>query len=398
MKGRNRNVFVTIGLILGTLTTATVATAGERKAEFEAIAERLVNQCAAIHEGDLVWIRGSTTNQELLENVAIRVRRRGAFPLLSVTTDELERRMYDEVPAIYDIQSPELTLKLARLIDVAITVTAEENPALFAGVPLERIAARSKAFEPVDRVMQSRNVRRVNLGNGLYPTAALARRFGISQDELSTIFWDGVNADLRKVQAAAATVKTYLATGSTVRITNKNGTDLKMRIERRPVHVSAGAITQDDIRAGGAACQTWLPAGEVYLAPIPGTAEGTVVVDRHFFQGREIRGLRLTLRNGRMTAMTAKSGLEPLKKLYDASGAGKDQFAAIDIGVNPNVRIPSNSRMVAWMASGMISVGIGDNTWAGGENTCGFGFYVHLPGSTLAVDGKTLVDQGILKP
>ena len=398
MTAWSRNKAVTATLILGTMTTATVATAGERKPDFDAIAARLVNQCAAIHEGDLVWISGSTTNQELLEDIAIRVRRRGAFPLLSITTDVLERRLYDEVPARYDTQKPELTLKLAQLIDAVITVTPEENPALLAHVPPERIAARNKAFVPVEKAMQSRGVRRVNLGNGLYPTPALASRFGISQDKLATIFWDGVNVDDRKVRTAAETIKTYLASGNAVRITGKNGTDLKMRIERRPVHVSDGAISQDDIRAGGAACQTWLPAGEVYLTPVPGTTEGKVVVDRHFFRGQEIRGLRLTFKNGRITSMTAKSGLEPLKKLYNASGPGKDEFGAIDIGVNPNVRIPSNSRMVAWMASGMVSVGIGENTWAGGENTCPFGLYVHLPGSTLTVDGRTLVDQGVLKP
>ena len=392
-----RRVPLSAVLVLGILATATVATAGD-EADYKAIAQRLVKQCAAIQEDDIVLIRGTAKDVELIEDIAIHVRKRGAFPLLSITTEDLERRMYDEVPAKYDTQTPELMLKLARMIDAAITITADENPALLANVPPERIAARSKALEPVYNAMQSRNVRRVNLGNGLYPTTALASRFGISQDELATIFWKGVNTDHRKIQAAADTIRTYLAAGNTVRITSDIGTDITMRIERRPVHVSTGAITQEDIRAGGAACQTWLPAGEVYLAPIPGTAEGTIVVDRHSFRGQQIRDLRMTFKKGRMTSITAKSGLEPLKELYDASGTGKDQFAAIDIGVNPNVRIPPNSRMVAWMASGMISVGIGWNTWAGGENTCEFALYTHLPKGTLIVDGRTLIESGILQP
>ena len=385
-------------LVLGILATATVAAAGEYQADYKAIAERLVKQCAGIQEGEIVLIHGTTKDIELIEDIAIHVRKRGAFPLPSITTEDLKRRMYDEVPAKYDAQTPELSLKLAGIIDAAITITPEENPALLANVPPERIAAHSKAFEPVYKAMQSRNVRRVNLGNGLYPTAALASRFGIAQDKLAAIFWKGVNTDHREIQAAAETIRTYLAAGNTIRITSDIGTDITMRIERRPVHVSTGAITPENIRAGGAACQTWLPAGEVYLAPIPGTAEGTIVVDRHFFSGQEIRDLRMTFKNGKMTSITAKSGLEPLKKLYDASGTGKDQFAAIDIGVNPNVRIPPNSRMVAWMASGMISVGIGWNTWAGGENTCEFALYPHLPNSTLIVDGRTLIKNGILQP
>ena len=398
MRGWAKHAPASAALALGILATATVAMAGGNTPDFDATAERLVNECAAIQEGDIVWIHGNTNNMKLLESVAVHVRKRGAFPLLSMTTDDLMRRMYEDVPAKYDTQEPELALKLAGMIDATISVSAEEDPALLANVPPERIAAHSKTSEQVYKVMQSRKVRQVNLGNALYPTTALAKQFGISQDELATIFWNGVNIDYRKLQRAAETVQTYLATGNTVRITNENGTDISMQIKHRPVHVNDGVISSDDLRSGGAACQVWLPAGEVYLAPIPGTATGTVVVDRHLFRGQEIRGLRMDFRNGKLTSMTAKSGLEPLKKFYDACGAGKEEFAAIDVGINPNVRIPPDSRMVGWMASGMITVGIGMNTWAGGENTSEFALFTHLPDSTLIVDGRTLVDKGVLKP
>ena len=397
MKGRTRHVSVGAVLVLGVLAAATAATAGEGGADFEAIAQRMVNQCAAVQEGNMVWIHGTVDRMELLENIAVDVRKRGAFPLLSVTTDDLVRRTYDDVPAKYDSQTPELDLKLARMVDAAIIVTADEKPALLADVPAERIAARRKAHEAVYNTMLKRNVRLVALGNGLYPTAALASQFGMSQGELATIFWDGVNVDYRRLQAAADTVRTYLAAGNTVRITGDNGTDIQMNIKGRAVHVNDGVISPDDVRTGGAACQAWLPAGEVFLTPISGTAEGTVVIDRHFFHGREIRGLRMNFVNGKLTSMTAESGLKPLKTFYNACGAGRDELSSIDIGVNPNVRVPSDSRMVAWMASGMITIGIGANTWAEGDNASEFALYTHLPNSTLSVDGKTLVDSGVLK-
>ncbi|MFQ5805279.1 MAG: aminopeptidase [Phycisphaerae bacterium] len=398
MRGWTRHIAVSAALALALLATTTVATAQEPAADYEAIAHRLVNQCAAINEGDLVLISGRSSNQELLENVAVHVRKVGAFPLLTVTTDNLQRRLYDDVPAKYDSQTPEMMLKLARTINAVITVEAEENPALLASVPPGRIATRRRALEPVYSTMLNRDVRIVSLGNGLYPTAAKARQLGISLDELTTTFWNGVNVDYLKLQGIADTIKARLAVGKNVRITNKNGTDLQVRIERRPVHINDGVISRDDLRRGKAACQVWLPAGEVFLAPVPGTADGTVVVDRHHFRGREIRDLRLTFKNGKLTSMTAKSGLRPLKEFYDACGAGKNEFAAIDIGINPNVRIPAGSRMVAWMASGMITVGIGPNTWAGGENTSEFALFTHLPGSTLTVDKKILVENGVLKP
>ena len=364
----------------------------------EATANRLVTQCAAIHEGDLVLIEGQPRDLDLLEHVAVEVRKQGAFPLINVEREQLTLRMYTEVPNKYDDQTPMMRMKLAGIIDAVIRVDAEENPNLLAEVPVARVAAHSKALRPVHEVMMNRNVRQVELGNGLYPTEAKARQFGVSLNELTTMFWKGVNVDYTRLQAIADTVRSRMTRGNTVRITDARGTDFQCRIQKRPVLINDGVISSDDVRAGKAACEVWLPAGEVYCTVVPDTAEGTIVIDRHYFQGQEIRDLRLTFKNGRLTNMTAKSGLEQLKQLYDASGKGKDLFGAIDIGINPDIRTPENSRMMTWMASGMITLGIGNDTWAGGDNNCEFDLYTHLRDGTLTIDGNTLVDKGKLTP
>ena len=397
MNNRTRQALVSTALTMTALAITPFAFA-QSNVDFEAIASRLVNQCASIQENDLVMITGRPEDIELLEHLAIHTRKLGAFPLISVSTDNLTRRMFDEVPAKYDTQTPALAMKIASFINAVISVSADEDPTLLADVPAQRIAAAGKAMEQVYDTMLRRNVRQVDLGNALYPTAARARQLGISLDELTNTFWDGVNVDYLKLQAIGDTVRSRLAAGKTARITSPNGTDLRVNIERRPIQVNDGAISADDMRAGKAACQVWLPAGEVYFAPVPGTAEGTVVVDRHYFHGQEIRELRLTFAQGKLTEMKARSGIEPLRQLYDACGNGKDEFAAIDVGINPNVRIPPGGRMTAWMASGMVTVGLGMNTWAGGDNTSNFALFVHLPESTLSIDGKTLVDQGVLRP
>jgi hypothetical protein len=55
------------------------------------------------------------------------------------------------------------------------------------------------------------------------------------------------------------------------------------------------------------------------------------------------------------------------------------------------------SRIDAYMAAGMFSLSIGNNIEAGGENNVNFFSLYLLPGSTLEVDGKVLVDKGVLK-
>jgi len=398
---KTKSMFIVVGVFIATgLLAIPIAECSQQKGasvDYEALAQKLVNQCANIHEGDYVLVTGGVRDFELLEDIAVHIRKVGAFPLVSLNSDRMWRRSFDDVPAKHDSQNREFDLKIAGLITAQIDVDFTEKESLLAHVPPERRASSMKTYFNVYDLMLKRNVRYVNLGNGLYPTSERAKLFGLSQEELSKIFWDGVNVDYSKLQATGKAVKAALASGKQVHITNPNGTDLKMQIEGRPVFVSDGVISADDVQTGGAACQVYLPAGEVFLAPVPGTAEGKVVVDTQFFQGGEVRDLTLTFKTGKLTSMTAKSGLEPFKALYDAAGPGKDEFAVIDIGINPNVHLVPGSRMVGYMPTGMVTVWIGNNKWAGGENNVGYIMYNFLPGCTLEVDDKVLVEKGVLK-
>ena len=365
--------------------------------DYEALAQKLVNQCAKIHEGEIVLITGGVSEVELLENIAVNVRKLGAFPLIAIGSDRITRRMFTEVPVKYDSQTPELNLKLLSFVTAIISVDYSVTPGLLADIPPERFITIGKASTPVTELLVNRKVKGVSLGNGLYPTEAQAKQFGLTLKELSDIFWSGVNVDYTKLEGTGKSVKTILSGGKEIQITNTNGTDIKMRIENRQVLVSDGSLSEEDLGKGYASSQVYLPAGEVFLSPVKGSVEGKVIVDRLFYQDKEINGLTLIFQKGKLISMTAKSGIEPLKKLYDAAESGKEEFAFIDLGINPNVTIKPDSKLVAWMPAGMITVGIGNNIWAGGENKNPFAYNFFLPGSTIKVDGKVLVENGILK-
>ena len=69
--------------------------------------------------------------------------------------------------------------------------------------------------------MRKRNVRLIALGNGLYPTASRAKQFGISEVELSKMFWDGVNVDYAQLQATGEKLtEGDLAQGKEIHLTN----------------------------------------------------------------------------------------------------------------------------------------------------------------------------------
>jgi len=392
-------IITVLALIIGafTISQAQTTTAKSKAIDYESLAQKLVNQCANIHEGEFVLVTGGVKDLELLEDIAVNVRKLGAFPLLTVGSDRLTRRLFTDVPVKYDTQSPDLSLKLLSFVTAMISVDYGQTPGLLADIAPERFVTIGKTNEPVSEMMMKRKVKGVSLGNGLYPTAAQAKQFGLTEAELSDIFWKGVNTNYTLLEKTGNSVKSVLSAGKEVRITSSNGTDLTMRIENRPVLVSDGSLSAEDLEKGYAASQVYLPAGEVFMAPVAGTAEGKVVVDRQFYQDKEILGLTLTFHEGKLVSMTAKSGLEPLKAMYDAAEKGKEDFAFIDLGINPDVKIKQGSKLVAWMPAGMVTVGIGNNVWAGGDNNNPFGTAFFLPGCTVTVNGKVMVENGVLK-
>jgi aminopeptidase len=366
-----------------------------RPAEYRSAAEKVVAQIAGVNDGDLVLISGSDEDLPLLEDIAVEVRKRGADPLVTVASQRLGRRFYDEVPAKYDGRLPEMDMKLVGMIDVFISTEFGEGRT-FKGVPVERMAARGKAAAPVGALARKRGVRSVYLGNGLYPSAERAEQFGISREQLSTLMYRGIDADYDALQSAGEQVRKVLAGGRELRITNPNGTDFRVGINGRPITISDGVISAADRKKGGAATTVWLPAGEVFLTPVPGTANGVVVSDEDYILGERVEGLRLEFKDGKLTSMTAKAGIEPLKAMYDAAGAGRDLPGVIDIGINSAVKAPEQKALRVWSQAGTVTVVVGNNAWAGGDNQAEFGVVGSSPRSTVTVDGKPLVQDGKL--
>lgn len=363
--------------------------------DYRPIAEKVVGQVADVQPGEVVWLLGRDEDLPLLEDLAVEVQRRGGSTLVTVATERQRRRLYDEVPPTYDTIPPAANLRLAGMVDVIIGTESGEQRTL-EGIPAARIEARRRADRPVLALLAKRAVRSVWLGSGLYPTAERAEQVGVSRQDLAAILYGGINVDYQQLQRTGEAVRRVVAAGNEVHITAPNGTDLRARIAGRPVYVSDGVISAEDRRRGGPATTVWLPAGEVYLIPAPGSARGVLVIDEDVYGGTRVEGLRLEFDKGKVASVTAKSGLEAFKAEYDAAGRGKDVLSVLDFGINPGLKLPPHKPIHAWTRAGMVTLVVGDNAWAGGDINMGFALFTHLAAATVEVDGRPLIRDGKL--
>ena len=237
----------------------------------------------------------------------------------------------------------------------------------------------------------------VELGNGLFPTAATAKSLGANLGDLEKMFWDGVNTDYKKLVARGAAVKAAVPAGKEIVIKTKAGTDLKVKL--KALAVSDGVVTADDQKAGGTALMTWLPAGEAYGLTDAGSADGKIVSDV-IFRGTMIKGVSFTVKAGKLVDVAPAKPTQEFdawKALYDAAPAGKESFSIVDFGINEDVKMPKGKLIQTFVADGAVSLFFGGDVWAGGANNVQWGQTLFLMDATVTVDGKALVDNGALK-
>ena len=392
----------------GTPGTPPPASSGARPENFDSFAQKLVTQVAPIREGHEVMIVGGTRDVELMEDIAVQARRLGAFPIIAHKSERLVRKMFSHVPEKWDTQMPQLTLKLATLLDAHIELDFADSLNYLDGIPPQRQGTRWQANQLEDSIQRRRGMIMVHIGNEMYPTAQRAQLYGLGQDQLAEMFWGGLDVDYSELQKRGEALRQALSAGRELHITHPNGTDFRVQIAGRKVFVSDGVITEEDIRTGalgGTGASAYLPAGEAYLVPVPGSGDGVIVDDVLTVDvpgqrsvDRMIHGMKLTFKGGTVTAKSAGSGMEFYDKGYwDVVGEGRDQLSVIDLGFNPMIRHLPGSRLEVYSASGMITLGLGNQHWAGSDNPASFGVRHYLPGCTVTIDGKVLIENGELK-
>ena len=363
--------------------------------DYDTIADSMVNQSLAVQPGEVVVISGGPTELELMESLFVAASKAGGDAIVTLTLPEANKRAIMETPIEYLGQLPTTNLWFARMADVFINVGSIEDPDLFADVPEDRLATARQAGTPLMQTFKNSRSRGATLGQtGGIPTAAYAESVGADPEEVTSIFWKAVSVSPDELTQQSQVLASQMAKHAEVRVTSAAGTDLKFKLGALPARINAGRTA--DVAAARGSTNVWLPAGEAYSTVDSATASGTLVVPSMTFRGVAIENLQLSFKNGQMTKFSAAEGEEMLENFFDASSPKLKQLSVLDIGINPHSRSPSGSTYYSWEMGGMVTLGMGNNIWAGGDNDSTEAMGFHLPSTTVAINGMTVVDEGEL--
>jgi len=207
-----------------------------------------------------------------------------------------------------------------------------------------------------------------------------------------SMFEGPMAVDWKDLERLTKKVANLVSRAHKVRLTTPNGTELTVEKRGRKAMADTGNLR----RAGSFGN---LPAGEVFFAPVEGTASGKLVLQ--WGPTRRLSSeLLLNVQDGMVTSI---EGQEPLRQYLEEKFAERQEnrnIAEFGIGTNPKARRPDNI-LESEKILGTVHVALGDNSSFGGTINTPFhqDFVFFHPTVTLRFrDGKelTLIEDGRL--
>jgi leucyl aminopeptidase (aminopeptidase T) len=198
-----------------------------------------------------------------------------------------------------------------------------------------------------------------------------------------------MQTDWQRLGTYTRRVAAQLSAAGTITIKTELGTNLTFQTGGR----SAQA---DDGRLNFRGAYGNLPAGEAFLAPLEGTAEGVLVIDGSFpLVGILEEPLFITLAQGRVVEVAGHPCAQELEELLAHYRRPGRNLAEFGVGTLESAKITGNV-LEDEKVRGTVHLAIGDNASMGGKVSVP----LHLDGVILApsvwLDGALWMEKGTL--
>jgi len=361
------------------------------KEHMSRIAKRIVSECLGIKDGDMVLLQSGEHNLRLAEAIAIECYKIGAPPLLTISSDGFAKQVYDEVDTRHLEKVHRHMLSALNNVDVNIRLEPFDDPLLLKDVPEEKIGARMRGSKPLYDKILRRKIRWLYLG---YPTEKMANAYGVDFRNLMEMYLHMLDIDYKRLSERAHRLKDKLNGADEVKIIT-DGNELVFSVKDRRINIDDGFIDAEDIRSGDLGLN--MPSGEVFIAPVENSANGTILFNCPAFRyGKRITNLRLAFKNGRVIDISADDGAETFRKMLQHASGASDGIAEFGIGLNPYA-VPIGYTLTDEKVDRSIHIAVGENRGYGGRSKSSIHWDIVTLKPTIYVDGRLLMKQGELR-
>ena len=196
-----------------------------------------------------------------------------------------------------------------------------------------------------------------------------------------------IDIDYNKLMKTHKKLGDIIDKGKEARIKTKLGTDLTFSIKgRKAFGRDSGLFTKKGSFGN-------LPTGEIFVAPLEGTANGVYIVDASFAGiGKMKTQIKIYVKSGQAIKIEGDKS-EELKTLLDSIGPKARNIAEFGIGTNEKAKITGNI-LEDEKVIGTCHVALGNNIGFGGKTSV----QLHLDGIIkkpgIFIDSKKVLSNG----
>jgi len=212
--------------------------------------------------------------------------------------------------------------------------------------------------------------------------ARIASMPGITEDMIKRT----IDVNYKTLEKNTKKLKQLLDKGKAARITTKAGTDIRFSIKGRLAETCTGIIKRGMIKN--------LPAGEAFIAPVEGTADGRIIINGSVMRRRIRTPITIIVKEGYAVKIKGKKEADALKEtLEQVKDLKAYNIAEFGIGTNPKAKITGNT-LEDEKAERTCHLAFGNNIGFGGKTDVP----VHIDGvikdPTIFIDEKIIIKDG----
>lgn len=293
-------------------------------------ADVLVNYSVKTQPGDWVYIQGGRLSTPLIREIVDQVVKAGAHPSYTLTSDEISDAMFlHATPDQLNWCSP-TDMLMIKQANAAIFISAPENSRALSAVDPALQQARQKGRRKWYEVYMKRSADgslRWTMAN--YATPSLAQDADMSLADYEDFIFKATFVDQpnprkawQKIHDNQQKLVDYLKGKKEFRIKGTNA-DIVMSIDGRTF------INEDGINN--------MPSGEVFSSPVENSANGWVnFTFPAVHLGREVEGVRMEFKNGRVVKATASKNEEFLNSMLDVDKSART-LGELGLGTNTGI-------------------------------------------------------------
>jgi leucyl aminopeptidase (aminopeptidase T) len=305
--------------------------------------ENVMRQCMEVKSGEQVLVVTDSGKKDVEAAIFFEAAKKFTNNVVLV----------DMVPGTENAQEPpEKVAEMMRKSDVALLVTSYS---------LSHTQARLKACEAGTRIASMPKITR----------ELILRTLTIDYGEV---------AELSKKLAKV------LSKGKKVKLTSNKGTNLKLDLSGREAIDDTGIYTKKGDCGN-------LPAGEAFIAPLEGKAEGIVIFDGVFSDIEIDVPVEVVLKKGWVKNIEGGEAARLLNGRLAKVGKEAYQIGELGIGTNKVAKL-GGSLLEVEKVYGTVHLALGKNDTFGGEVDVPFHSDGVILKPTLEVDGKTILKGG----